>query len=197
MGNKRLLIEWFDKMLYLLGGAARSGKSIITRQILAKKGISFFCLDHLAHGVANSTPQLHVDLNSDDASVGEQIWPLVKATAKMIIKDRIDYLLEGASLQPKHANELISEFPNEVRAVFIGYADADIGEKFKQIKTYGGGADDWMMKFDDVVIKSEVERLKVVSKVLQGECVKFQIRYIEMSQDFDKSTKEVIEYLAS
>jgi len=184
-------------MLYFLGGAARSGKSIITRQILAEKGIPFLCLDHLAHGVANTIPQLHIDLNSDDASVGEHMWSLVKSMAKMIIKDRIDYLIEGASLQPKHANELAIEFPNEVRAVFIGDADADTGEKFKHIKTYGGGADDWMMKFDDMVIKSEVERLKLVSTVLRDECVKFQIRYIEMSQDFDKSTKEVIEYLAS
>ena len=182
-------------MLYLLGGAARSGKSITTRRILAEKGLPFFCLDHLAHGAANTIPQLQIDLDSDDACVGEQLWCLVKSIAKMMIKDRLDYLLEGAALQPKHANELLTEFPNEVRAVFIGYAEADISEKFKQIKTHGGGADDWMMKFEDALIKREVERLKMVSQVLRDECAKFEIRYIEMSQDFDKSTKEVIEYL--
>jgi len=129
-------------MLYLLGGAARSGKSLIARQILMEKRIPFLCLDHLAHGVANTISQLQINLDSDDASVGEQMWALVKSIAKMMIKDRIDYLLEGASLQPKHANELTIEFPNKVRAVFIGYAKADIRGKIKQVKLYGGGADD-------------------------------------------------------
>jgi len=52
-----------------------------------------------------------------------------------------------------------------------------------------------MMKFEDVRIKSELERLKIVSKTLRDECAKFQIRYIETSQGFGKSTREVIEYL--
>jgi adenosyl cobinamide kinase/adenosyl cobinamide phosphate guanylyltransferase len=33
-------------MLYLLGGAARSGKSIIAKRILAESRIPFFCLDN-------------------------------------------------------------------------------------------------------------------------------------------------------
>ncbi len=68
-------------MLYMLGGAARAGKSIIARRILAEKRIPFFCLDHLAIGAASTYPQLQIDLDSDDASVGEKIWPLVKSVA--------------------------------------------------------------------------------------------------------------------
>ncbi len=183
-------------MIYLLGGAARSGKSIIAKRMLAEKTIPFLCLDHLAIGTANAFPHLQIDLDSDDASVGDKIWPLVKAVSKVIIKDRIDYLLEGAALQPKHSQELLSEFPSRTRACFLGYADADVCQKFEQVRQHGGGPDDWMMQFDESSIMKELERLKKVSEVLRLECEMYQIRYFEMSIDFASSTEEVIEFLA-
>ena len=182
-------------MLYLLGGTARSGKSIIARRILAERGIPFFCLDHLAIGAANTIPQLQIDLDSDDESVGEKIWPLVKAMAKVIIKDNIPYLLEGASLQPRYANELVYEFPTQVYACFIGYADTEIQRKFEQVKRYGGGPDDWMMQFDDGIVRKELERLKAVSESLRQECQKFKLRYFETSKDFEKSVEDVVKFL--
>jgi hypothetical protein len=83
-------MDWLIQMLYLLGGAARSGKPLLARRVLAEKRIPFFCLDHLVIGAAKTIPHLQIDLNSDDASVGERIWPLVKSTAAVIIKDRIE-----------------------------------------------------------------------------------------------------------
>jgi hypothetical protein len=184
-------------MLYILGGAARSGKSIITRRILAEKRIPFFCLDHLAIGAATTFPQLQIDLDSDDAQVGEIIWPLVKSMATLIIKDKIDYLLEGALIQPENANDLLSAFPSAVHACFVGYAEADIEEKFAQVRQFGGGPDDWMMQFDDATVRNELERLKLVSKVIREDCEKYQLQYFEISNDFGKSIEAVIEYLTT
>lgn len=182
-------------MLYLLGGAARSGKSIIARRILLEKGIPFFCLDHLAAGAASTLPQLQIDLDSDDASVGEKIWPLVKATARVIIKDQLDYLLEGASLQPAHARELVAEFPTRVKACFVGYANAEIQQKLEQVRRYGGGPDDWMAQFDDATVRGELERLKMVSESLRLECEKYQLQYFETSTDFEKTINHVIAFM--
>lgn len=183
-------------MLYLLGGAARSGKSIIARRILVEKRIPFFCLDHLAHAAARTIPQLHIDLDSDDATVGEQLWPLAKSVASMIIKNKMDYLLEGALLQPRNAHELMSEFPGIVHASFVGYAEAQILEKFSQVRQYGGTPDDWMMNWDDESVRKELERLKGVSESLRSECAKYQIMYFETSHNFDQAVNDVMEYLA-
>jgi len=90
---------------------------------------------------------------------------------------------------------VIIGFPEHVRSSFIGYAEAEIIEKFKEVKQHGGGPDDWMMKFDDETIRQELERLKMVSEFLREECQRYQLRYIEMSRNFDKSVKDVIEYL--
>ncbi len=39
-------------MLYLLGGAARSGKSIIARRVMTHYQLPFFSLDYLSNGMA-------------------------------------------------------------------------------------------------------------------------------------------------
>jgi hypothetical protein len=103
--------------------------------------------------------------------------------------------LEGALLQPKHVNELCSQFPSQVHACFLGYAKAEIREKFKQIRRYGGGPEDWMMRFDDTTVRNELERLKKVSEFLQEECRKYQLLYFETSIEFDKSIEKAMEYL--
>lgn len=184
-------------MLLLLGGTARSGKSIIARRVLLERGIPFFCLDHLAHGAARAIPQLQIDLDGDDASVGERTWPLVRSVAEMIIKDRIDYLLEGALLRPRHARELLSDYPARIRACFTGYAEADVEQKFEQVRQFGGGPDDWMMRFDNGRVRSELERLKSESQILREECDRFQLHYFETSVAFDKSVSSVIKFLTS
>ncbi len=105
------------------------------------------------------------------------------------------YLLEGAALQPQQTQELLSEFPSQARACFLGYADADVRQKFAQVREHGGGPDDWMMQFDESTIMQELERLRKVSEVLRWECEMYRIRYFEMSKDFAGSTKAVIEFL--
>ena len=183
-------------MLYLLGGAARSGKTIIARRFLAEKGIPFFSLDFLAHGLARTYPQLQIDLNSDDVSVGESLWPLAKLISTMMILEEHEYLLEGALIQPKHAQEIRLEFPTRVRACFVGFADAEIGTKFQQVKRYGGGPDDWMAEFNDKTVLEELSRLKTTSNALREACKQYQLQYFETSAEFEQSVQKVVAFLA-
>jgi chloramphenicol 3-O-phosphotransferase len=93
-------------MLYLLGGAARSGKSTIARKFLAETGIPFFDLDYLMMGFANGLPDYGVDPDDDELRVGELLWPVVKPMATAMLENEFNYLIEGAQLHPRHAWEL-------------------------------------------------------------------------------------------
>lgn len=182
-------------MLYLLGGAARSGKSNVARRVMAQYGLPFFCLDYLAQGVAEAWPEQQIDLDSDDASVGECLWPLVKAIATVILHDRGTYLLEGASLQPHNAQELMQAFPGQVQACFLGFAEADLTEKLHHVRQFGGQADDWMFHWDDALVVQELARLKNVSITLRAECQQYHIPYIETSLYFEQAITTVVEQI--
>jgi len=48
--------------------------------------------------MAQVWPELQNDLNTNDATVGERIWPVVKSIATMMLRTRVNYLLEGNSV---------------------------------------------------------------------------------------------------
>ena len=182
-------------MLYLLGGTARSGKSIIARRVMAQYQLPFFSLDYLSNGMAEVWPELKNDLDTDDATVGERIWPVVKSIATMMLRTDAHYLLEGASLQPHHASELLLAFPNQVRACFVGFAHTDITEKLRNVRQFGGQPDDWMVHWEDASVVQQLEYLKVVSQTIEADCHQLHLPYFELSGDFEHSISTVVQHI--
>ncbi len=84
-------------MLYLLGGAARTGKTTIAQAFLSKTGIPFFSLDFLMMGFANGLPEYGLDPEADELLVAEQLWPVVRAMLTAMVEEEIDYWSKGCS----------------------------------------------------------------------------------------------------
>ncbi len=140
-------------------------------------------------------PELQNDLDTDDATVGERIWPVVKSIATMMLRTNVHYLLEGASLQPHHARELVLAFPNQVRACFVGFADADITEKLQHVRQFGGQPDDWMVHWDDALVVQQLEHLKEVSQAIHAACHQLDLPYFETSRQFEQTVSAVVQHI--
>ncbi len=80
-------------MLYIVGGAARSGKSLIAHRFLQSAHIPYFSLDFLMMGVARGLPKSGVNPDDPSTIVGERLWPVVKPMCVNIIEVGVDYLL--------------------------------------------------------------------------------------------------------
>jgi hypothetical protein len=182
-------------MLYLLGGAARSGTSVIAKRFLIETGIPFFCLDYLMMGFANGLPEYGIHPEDDELYIGELLWPVIRPLAVALDEDGIDYLIEGAQLLPKHVGELCEQLNGHVRACFIGFADLDVMAKFHQMRKFGGGLDDWLREYDDHKVILEIERLKAFSENLRNECAKYGLKYFETSTDLEQTVGIVVRYL--
>lgn len=93
-------------MLYLLGGAARSGKSLVARKLLSAASIPYFSLDFLMMGLARGLPASGVDPDTPSTEVAERIWPVVRGMAANILEVELDYLIEGDSITPAQVAEI-------------------------------------------------------------------------------------------
>ncbi len=182
-------------MLYLLGGAARAGKSTIARQFLAQTGIPFFCLDYLMMGFANGLPEAGVDPDDDELHVADRLWPILKPMATALVEDKVEYLIEGVQLRPRHVWELGQNLRGHVRACFVGFAGMDTTTKFQEMRRFGGGPDDWLRDYDDEAVRAEIERLKAFSAHLKEECRKYGLKYVEISTDLQETVDRVVQYL--
>jgi 2-phosphoglycerate kinase len=93
-------------MIYLLGGASRTGKTTIARAFLAETGIPFFSLDFLMMGFVNGLPEYGVDSEADEMLIAEQLGPVVRFMIAAMVEEEIDYLVEGVQIHPRYAKEL-------------------------------------------------------------------------------------------
>jgi hypothetical protein len=186
-------------MLYLIGGAPRSGKSLLVRRLLAERHVPYLPIDQLMMGVARGWPDAGVDPAASDAAVGERLWPVIREMARTLLDDGLDYAIEGAQLQPAHVAAVRDLHPTAVRACFLGYADATPGKKLRAIRKHAGLPNDWIQAWawSDAEVLAFIGRMTAHSAELRDRCAAHGLRYFEVSQDFDGSLTAALSYLTA
>ena len=184
-------------MLYLVGGAARVGKSKLARRLLAERGVPYLHLDLLMMGFARGLPKLGVDPETPAALRGEQLWPVVRGMAMTAVEDGVDYLFEGDLLLPGHAAELRAFRRDAVRAVFLGYSGITAEQKLRHIRASGGEPNDWVAGLADDRVLSIASTNIEFSGRLGKECAAHGLPYFDTSQDFRRALDSAFSCLSA
>lgn len=181
-------------MLYVLGGAARSGKTILARRAVVEKQIPYFPLDALFGALAHGAPQFGVRYEDSFIDRANNLWPLAKHLLDVFFKEESKYLIEGDSLIPNRVNKLIVE-GQSIKCCFLGYAELTKEEKLALVRQYHQGKIDWTKGISDEEMLPMIDDMIQFSKYLKEECAKYEIRYFDVSHDFEGARKEAFEYL--
>jgi hypothetical protein len=185
-------------MLYLVGGASRSGKTRLARSLLERKGIAYFPVDALMMGFFNGYPDFGLDPETSGIVRGEKLWPILRAVVVNLIEEKLyhpDYLFEGDELLPKHAAELAGAYPGEVRACFLGYTDVVPAEKLRAVRQF---EPEWAKFYnDDGIVLAFLERQAEFSRYLQQECATHGLPYFDVSNDFDGGVEAAYKFLVT
>jgi 2-phosphoglycerate kinase len=181
-------------MIYILGGASRSGKTLLARRAVEEKHIPYFPLDALFGGLASGAPEFGVTWNQEFIDRAEKLWPILKPTLGFFVSEERDFLIEGDAILPKQVRELMDE-GNEVRSCFLGYAELTREEKFTHIRTHHQDNRDWTKDIVDNELYGYVDEMLEFSKYLKSECATHNIPYFDISKDFELPRAEVFNYL--
>ena len=73
---------------------------------------------------------------------------------------------------------------------FLGYPNISLEEKFSQIRKFDT-LYDWTNKSDDIVVKEHIKDYIEISKWLQNECDKYELPFIDVSDNRDSILKEL------
>jgi hypothetical protein len=185
-------------LLYLLGGAARVGKSTLSRKLLIERHIPYLPIDTLKMGFANGMPTLAVDPNASSLVIGEQLWPVLHAMSVCLLENDLAYLLEGDMLLPKYVDALLRDHgPATVRACFLGYTTVSLDRKLWEIRRYGGGPDDWMRDLTDAEVLDLIAENVQYSRYLQQECALYGIAYFDTAEDYPGILERAYHYLVA
>jgi hypothetical protein len=182
-------------MLYVLGGAPRSGKSLVARRLLRECGLPYFPTDALMMGLRNGLPELRLPSGNPRAT-GDRLWPVVRAMVMSLHWTRETYLLEGDLLLPEHVATLQPVLQDELRACWLGYADIGVAEKVAQLRLFPAGPNDWLRDASDEQHQRLVARMRTYSRELRDACAARGFPYFDGSNDFLAATEEAFSYLA-
>lgn len=183
-------------MLYVLGGAARTGKSIISRRLLAEKQIPYFPVDILITLIQEGAPSFDIKHGQPFIPKAKKLWPFVKPLAGHLLKAEPIYLIEGDGLLPKCVSELIQEYGREVKACFTGYANIDPKYKLKLIRKYPNERDEWTHELSDKRMLAIIKSIIKFSQYLEKECQKYNITYFDGSEDFLANIEAIVQYFS-
>jgi hypothetical protein len=182
-------------MLYLIGGTSRSGKSIISRKLLAEKGIPFLPLDAVVMGFAHGIPEYGIHDKLFPNEIAKRMWKFTKALCETLLYLGKDYVVEGEAILPENVSDLANEHGNKIKACFLGYCETTPEQKVHEIKTYQVDLDDWLAKESDAYIRDHVTNMIGYSNFIREECRTYQMPYFDVSRDFNLTVDVAVRYL--
>ena len=204
-------------MIFLLGGAPRVGKSIISSEIRQKHAVSVVSTDTLGAVLENAlspeaAPDLFVFSRFNEMLVADRVKLMVNDPAELIDyvrrESRVvwkavetfirreedegrDALIEGVAVLPELVNQL-GDIPH--RVVFIG----NQGSKHKEnIKKYAEENEhDWMRGVSDQYVCAFAMFVERMSAFIEQESKKYGFEHIEMDEElFGDVTEKVVKSL--
>jgi hypothetical protein len=183
-------------MLLFIGGAARTGKGILARRLLAEERLPFLSLDVLKMGLTRGAPEYAIDPDAGGMQVAERLWPIVREMSHSLLVDRVSYVFEG-ELLPKHVAALRAAFPSQVHACFLGYHDISPQQKLHNIRAHAGLPNDWPHTYTDAELLPIIDREIAFSQYVSAECRAHHLPYFDTSLRFAETLDQVVAYVRS
>lgn len=182
-------------MIYIISGASRSGKSITARKLFERNNIPYVPVDSLMMGFMNGLPSLGIHDKLWPNEIAGKMWEFLKATCENMIYNELNYILEGEAFLPHLIRPFMDKYPEQIKACFFGYGDADEKEKISNVIRFPNHENDWLVNLDEESIASHIGNMKEYSQMLQRECTEHSIRYFDTSLCFSETIEEAIRFL--
>ena len=179
-------------MIYFIGGASRSGKTILAKRLANLLRLPYLSTDSLMMGFMNGVPEMGVHDKMWPDEIAVKMWPFISAMVENMIYNHQDYIIEGEALLPSYIKQLMDKHPQRIKSCFVGYAHADINQKISEVKNHPNHDNDWLLSLSDDEIYSHINNMAGFSQKIKLECGEVGIEYFTSSNDFERFIEDVV-----
>jgi hypothetical protein len=166
-------------MIYLIGGEARSGKTIVRKKLLNKYKIAGIGTDSIRYMLSHTMKDSGIDHNNPPQINGPLMWPFIDNLIKdLSIYAAEDYVIEGDILLPEYLKKYRNS--SDIKACYIGFPSISISKEYSEKE---------LRKFVKWGIRE--------SRKYQIECKKYGITFYDLSEDFENGINEIVEHLVN
>ena len=176
-------------MVILIGGPANTGKTLLSHRLMGKYGIPYLSIDHLKMGLHRGLDAETFHPLTDTYVLGERLWPIVSGIVKTVIEDHRKMIIEGGYVLPHLVKSFEERYLKEIIAVFIGFSERYISERFEDGIVANLNAIERKGKPDDIsVVHNEHE-------ILRKRCVESGVEYIEIDESYEDGMSKVFRFI--
>jgi hypothetical protein len=168
------------RVLYLVGGAPRVGKSSLAQRLLAVDGIPWLPTDVLRTVLRRVLPELDaIDQDPVNASVlAEFMYPHVEQAAEVCAEEAERFLIEGFELSPSYPARLRAALERtEIRVCFLGHGTFSIADLagYRGPKPQHHGA-------SRGELSEAADWIRLRSRQLRDECADAGVPYVDVGE---------------
>jgi hypothetical protein len=182
-------------MLYLIGGAARAGKTLLARRLLRERGVPCFCVDYFVDALEQGAPELGISSEDANEIKAPLVWPLLEPMLRNIIEVEPAYAVEGDALSVEGVVGFRRAYPGQVRACFLGYAEITPEAKSVAIRSFPDGVNDWTRDCSDAYILDLASAMIRYSRLVRDDCLRYGLAYFDVSRDLPAGVARAYAYL--
>jgi predicted kinase len=171
----------FGRMLYLVGGAPRVGKSTLAQRLLRGDGIPWLPTDTIRTVLRRVLPDLDaLDQDPLDAALlAAFMYPHVEQAAEVCAEEADTFLIEGFELAPWYRNRLAAHLPGvDVRACFLGHERLTAVD----LADYHGPKPQHEATMSVVELEAAAAWIRVRSRQLRNQCRDAGLFYIDVAE---------------
>jgi hypothetical protein len=177
-------------MLYLIGGAARAGKTLLAHRLFRERGVPYFCVDYFVSALDQGAPELGIQGESPTEPKTRKLWPRIVPMLRNIVEVELAYTIEGDALLPSGVASLSQAYRPQVHACFLGYACTTPERKLAEIRNFGGSVNDWVQHHSDEYVLALCSEMIEFSQFVRRECASLGLPYFDVSDGFQQGLEQ-------
>lgn len=205
-------------MIYLIGGPPKCGKTTLAKNLSSTLQIPWVSTDTLQNVIkpyvdkgdlANKFPVSGQKSKDNDEKYSKYSIPEIvdayRTQARTVysaidmfvlceITDSNDFIIEGYHIEPELAAEMNSKYPEKIKSIILIKSDP---EKLVRDMQKSTTPNDWIItKTNQAVTYGKIAgMISAYGNYVSDESKKFDLKVMNMDNNFDDQIKEAIEYL--
>lgn len=176
-------------MIILIGGESHTGKTLLAQRLLEKYHFPYTSLDHIKMGLIRGDKHCgFTALDSDDV-IAEKLWGMVKGMIQTCKENKQNIIIEGCYLPVERVTEVLGE---EVIACYLIFSEDYIRNHFDKVLEYEN-----VIEQRGYPEERSIETFIAQHQRLKERCMSYNVRYIEITHDYESEIKAVYDYIES
>ena len=165
-------------MVVLITGASHTGKTYLAQKLLEKYKYPYISVDHLKMGLIRSGYTKLTPL-SDDKSLTNYLWPIVREMIKTVIENEQNLVIEGCYIPFNWEKDFEREYLDKIKFYCLVMSDKYIKRNFENI-----------VKFESVIENRSRDNEFTLQMALKDnaqtleQCKKNHKNYIFIDEDY-------------